>query len=126
MYEYKAMLKRVIDGDTIDVLVDLGFSITMEMRLRLADVDTPELRSQDESERDKAQAAKKFVEDFIGEHGMLVITTHKTAAGKERTTFGRYVADVWVVQPGSTALGADAHLVLLNSAIVEAGHGKYV
>ena len=124
MYEYKALLKRVVDGDTIDVYVDLGFSITMEMRLRLADIDTPELRSKDEAEREAAQAAKKFVEDYIGNNPLL-IRTRKTSSGKERTTFGRFVADIWVVRTDTASgLGLNPELKFLNQVIVEEGHGK--
>jgi micrococcal nuclease len=119
MYEYKALLKRVVDGDTIDVYIDLGFSVTIERRLRLADVDTPELRAKDEAERERAQDAKKFVEEFIGNCPLLVVT-QKTKAGKERTTFGRYVAEVYVAK-----LGAES-ATNLNHALVEAGHAKYI
>lgn len=126
MWEYKALLKNVVDGDTIDVYIDLGFSITVEQRLRLADINTPELRSQDETEKEKAQAAKKFVEDFIGDMPMVIVT-RKTAAGKERTTFGRYVADVWVVKSGmASLLGQSPTLVSLNEELVKEGHAQVV
>ena len=51
MYDYKAEIVKVVDGDTIDVLVDLGFRITTHQRLRLKNIDTPELRSSNALER---------------------------------------------------------------------------
>jgi micrococcal nuclease len=101
MYEYKAKVVKVIDGDTYDMMVDLGFKVTMGMRVRLADVCTPELNAQDESERKKALEAKEFVAQYEGHE--VTIRTRKTTAGKELQTFGRYVADIsvpWEVQPG--------------------------
>lgn len=106
-YEYAASCIRVIDGDTIDVRMDFGFKLRQEMRLRLAGIDTPELRSKDEVERDAAQVAKEFVHKTLfyeetfdsslpGEHSRnLIVRTIKTKAGKERQTFGRYVAVVY-------------------------------
>jgi len=119
MFEYRALLKRVVDGDTIDVYLDLGFCITVEQRLRLADIDTPEMNSKDNVERENALAAKDFVEKTIGNQPLIVIT-HKTKAGKERVTFGRYVADVYIVQANEVGT------LFLNKAIVDAGYGKIV
>lgn len=101
MYQYKAKLVKVIDGDTFDVLIDLGFSIALGQRIRLADYDTPELNAEDPEERTRALEAKTFVTQFEGKD--VLIETRKTRAGKEYQTFGRYVADVsvpWEVQPG--------------------------
>jgi len=117
MYEYKAQLKEVIDGDTIDVILDLGFSISVEQRLRLADIDTAELRSSDPLEKQKAQDAKAFVRGFIGT-STLIVSTRKTNAGKNRVTFGRYVADVQVCR----VIEGVQSIISLNKAIVEAGH----
>ena len=47
MYTYKAKLDRVVDGDTIDANIDLGFDITIHKRIRLAGIDTPESRTRD-------------------------------------------------------------------------------
>lgn len=119
MYEYKATIVRVVDGDTYDMNVDLGFSVTMGMRVRLADVDTPELNSQDEEERKKALEAKEFVAQYEGHE--VTIKTRMTRAGKERQTFGRYVADVsvpWEVQPGKE------RFVDLGELLVERELGK--
>ena len=58
MYEYKAKLDRVIDGDTIDVNMDLGFDITIKKRIRLTGIDSPESRTRDLEEKARGLAAK--------------------------------------------------------------------
>lgn len=122
-YQYAATAVRVVDGDTIDVILDFGFSLKQKMRLRLAHINTPELRSKDEEEREKAQAAKQFVMDKVfsatgdpDDPGSvpLIVKTLKTRAGKERQTFGRYVAEVYF-QEGDSWL-------FLNDQLVQEGH----
>jgi micrococcal nuclease len=125
-YQYAAEAVRVIDGDTIDVILDFGFSLKQKMRLRLAGINTPELRSKDEAERVRAQEAKTFVEEqvfymtrdsqtspIITHKVPLVVKTIKTKAGKERQTFGRYVAEVYFEM--------DQDWVHLNRLLVEEG-----
>jgi micrococcal nuclease len=51
MYEYKCKVKRVVDGDTMDVILDLGFNIHFSSRVRLAGIDTPESRTRDKDEK---------------------------------------------------------------------------
>jgi micrococcal nuclease len=80
-YEYKAKVMNVVDGDTIDALVDLGFKVQIMQRLRLARVDTPE-RTQA-----NYQTAKDFVKDLVGGKE-VTITTHKVSK------WGYFLADV--------------------------------
>lgn len=83
MYEYIGTVTNVVDGDTVDVTVDLGFKVTTAQRLRLAGVDTPERNQAGFNE------AKAFTEAMIG--GKLVsIKTHKVSK------FGYYLADIYV------------------------------
>lgn len=130
-YLYKAELIRVVDGDTLDVTLDLGFGIHYgggdAVRLRLADIDTPELRSKDEAEKTAALAAKEFVIDTLfcaaydvkGTTEMfgwpLLVRTIKTRKGTPRRTFGRYVAEVFF-QPEGLAWQN------LNELLVKEGH----
>lgn len=119
-YQYAAEAVRVIDGDTIDVILDFGFSLKQKLRLRLSGVDTPELRSKDEQERERAQAAKEFVRTFVfadAGHTLsreLIVKTIKTKSGKERQTFGRYVAEVYALSTNGWT-----HL---NEELVKTGH----
>lgn len=65
IYEYNAHVVNVVDGDTIDAVVDLGFGHSQKMRFRLKDVNAPERNSTDETERMLANRAKDFVEATI-------------------------------------------------------------
>ena len=85
-YTYKAHIDRVIDGDTFDVTVDLGFRITTYQRLRLVGVDTPETRG---PERPEGLKVKQYVKDLI-EGRDLYIKTFKV--GK----YGRYICEVFL------------------------------
>jgi micrococcal nuclease len=91
MYEYKARLRRVVDGDTVDLDVELGFHMTAALRFRLLDIDTPELRDKDPAERMKAQDAKNFVKDVLSAGAgdwPLAIETRKA------DSFGRWLVHV--------------------------------
>lgn len=91
MYEYKASLDRVVDGDTIDVIVDLGFYTKIKERLRLAGIDTPEIygTKKDTKEYQKGVEAKDFVERRLKENNNeMIIKTDKI--GKWR----RWIAEI--------------------------------
>ena len=59
MYVYKAKLDRVVDGDTLDAIIDLGFDITVHKRIRLAGINAPESRTRDLEEKKRGLAAKE-------------------------------------------------------------------
>ena len=62
MYEYRCQITRVVDGDTVDVDIDLGFGVWMrKQRVRLKGVDTPESRTRDKVEKKYGLMAKEFV-----------------------------------------------------------------
>lgn len=76
MYEYKAKVTRVIDGDTFEALVDLGFYIFTEITLRLVEVNTPETwRPINEAENYHGELATKFVSDLILDKEIIIKTT---------------------------------------------------
>lgn len=78
MYKYRIKsVKRVVDGDTIDVDIDLGFGITISHRIRLKDINAPELRSLDFEEKRKALEAKSWVEKELSRGGEWIIETTK-------------------------------------------------
>jgi len=87
MYEYKAKITNVVDGDTYDFEIDLGFGITYKNRLRLYGVDTPEVRG---SERKEGLRVKAFVKQLI--EGKEVTLTTRKWKGK----YGRYIASVLI------------------------------
>ena len=89
-YSFSAKVERVIDGDTLDVTVDLGFKISHRVHLRLAEVNTPELNSPDPALKKKALEAKATVEEFVRDSGGYVqVDTYKTEK------YGRYLAVVF-------------------------------
>ena len=91
MYEYKCKLVKVVDGDTIDIDIDLGFGVWLQkQRIRLYGIDTPESRTSDATEKIYGMAAKEFLTKWTNSGG-LTIKTHKDAKGK----FGRILGEVW-------------------------------
>lgn len=87
--KYVCLIKKVVDGDTVDVDIDLGFSTWISNeRIRLYGVDCPESRTSDEAERPYGMAAKGFVQDFLP-IGMRV--TIKTVKNKGK--YGRVLGD---------------------------------
>ena len=90
MYEYKAVILRVVDGDTVDVDIDLGFDVCLKkQRIRLYGVDTPESRTRDLEEKMYGNAAKDFVQSF------LPVGTNQTLVTKldDRGKFGRILGE---------------------------------
>jgi len=109
MYEYRARCVHVVDGDTYDFLVDLGFHITHKVRVRLKDVDTPEVRASTLLERRHAFQATEFCRVKLGETGHIPVTikTEKDRLGK----YGRYTASV------TLADGSDLGQLLLEAGL---------
>jgi len=91
MYEYKCKVKRVVDGDTMDVILDLGFDILHACRVRMAGIDTPESRTRDLDEKARGKLSKAFLKKSI--KGKKVVL--KTKLSDSRGKFGRVIAEVW-------------------------------
>ena len=90
MYEYQIKeVVKVIDGDTIDIIIDLGFGLTKKERVRLAGIDTPESRTKDLEEKKFGLEAKAFLERRLSECENLWVSTEKD--GK----YGRMLGNVW-------------------------------
>jgi micrococcal nuclease len=78
MYQYKIKkINRVIDGDTIDVDIDLGFGITTTQRIRLKDIDAAEIRTKDLEEKAEGFKAKEWLEKELSREGEWIIDTYK-------------------------------------------------
>ena len=91
MYEYKCKLIKVVDGDTVDVDIDLGFGVWMrKQRIRLYGIDTPESRTSDPEEKKYGLAAKMFLTKWTNS-GDLTLKTFKDGKGK----FGRILGEIW-------------------------------
>ena len=88
MYTYKAKLDRIIDGDTVDAYIDLGFDISVHKRIRLAGIDSPESRTRDLEEKERGLASKQRLTDLlkdgefvleskeVGKYGRVLGTLH--------------------------------------------------
>ena len=96
MYEYRCKITRVVDGDTVDVDIDLGFGVWLHKeRVRIYGIDTPESRTRDLEEKKYGLAAKEFDKEFVRDKGgsNIVLRTRKyDAKGK----FGRILGDIIV------------------------------
>ena len=93
MYEYGCKVTRVVDGDTIDVDLDLGFDIIYKCRVRLYGIDTPESRTRNKDEKVRGKLASKFLQDAINNGDHVILRTQlKDSKGK----FGRVLASVIV------------------------------
>jgi len=110
MYEYKAKVIDVIDGDTIDAEIDLGFDIHLRIRVRLAGVDTAETHSKDPELRAKALEAKKFTAERVMDKDIIIKTIKDR---KEK--FGRYLAVV-VYLEGDTEKILNGELIAVGLA----------
>ena len=81
MYEYKAIIRRVVDGDTVDVTLDLGFNILYNSRIRLLGINTPESRTRDLEEKKRGLAAKERVKELCPVGSTIMVETVKDGRG---------------------------------------------
>lgn len=115
MYDYQCTIVRVVDGDTVDVDIDLGFGTwRCGERIRLYAVDTPECRTRDAQEKAAGLLAKKFVEDALHVGGTYRLQT------KEKGKFGRYLGTIKI----DGELTINAALISENLAVPYSGQNK--
>jgi micrococcal nuclease len=94
MYEYFVEeVKNVVDGDTIDVVIDLGFDILFASRVRLAGIDTPESRTTDKAEKALGIEAKEYLKKQLKDAKSVVIRTEKMNSSEK---YGRILGWVYV------------------------------
>ena len=111
MYEYRCKLRKVVDGDTVDIDIDLGFGVWLQdERVRLYGIDTPESRTRDLEEKKYGLAAKEYVENFLDDKWLTLKTKEYDSKGK----FGRILGELW-----RTSSYADKSL---NDYLVEKHH----
>lgn len=89
LYIFKATCTNVVDGDTADFVIDVGFKLTTEQRVRFLYVNTPEKRTKDPLEKEAALKAQEFVEGMILNKDVFIRTYESDA-------FGRYLGEIFV------------------------------
>lgn len=94
MYEYYVRkVENVVDGDTIDVLIDLGFDILFQSRVRLAGIDTPESRTKDLKEKALGLESKEYLKKYLKDAKSVVIKTEKMDSSEK---YGRILGWVYI------------------------------
>ena len=110
MYEYFVKnVTNVVDGDTIDVLIDLGFDILFQSRVRLAGIDTPESRTRDLKEKALGLESKEYLKKQLKDAKSVIIKTEKMNSTEK---FGRILG--WIYVNGDT--------VSLNDMMINDGY----
>ena len=114
---FRALCVAVVDGDTVDLVLDLGFRQYALVTVRLRGVDTPEINGRTQDERVRAAAARDRAAALLLDKACLV------RSFKDRQTFGRYVAHIWVLpyDGADPVAGAPATSALDGSAALRIG-----
>ena len=116
---------KVVDGDTIDVLLDMGFDIKYKSRVRLFGIDTPESRTRNKEEKVRGLLSKVYLKDAIKKAKKLTIKTHK---GSETGKFGRILGEIFAdginLNLKMCTEGYAVQYYGQNKSLVEAEHMK--
>lgn len=112
LYNYKAKLIKVVDGDTVDIEIDLGFDIHINQRVRLYNINTPETRTTNLLEKEAGLKVKWLLENLLLDKDIYVKTI------KSNDKFGRYLADIIFARP------TDLELISVSEYLVENNFAK--
>tara|TARA_R100000458_G_scaffold56757_1_gene62022 strand:+ start:1173 stop:1541 length:369 start_codon:yes stop_codon:yes gene_type:complete len=113
MYTYNIELLKIIDGDTIDAKIDLGFDVSIKKRVRFSGVNTPECRTKDLEEKAKGLAAKDRVKQLLEGSKTIQLTSY--GVGK----FGRCLGEIHIdVVDGKEKMTLES----LNELLIKEGH----
>jgi micrococcal nuclease len=104
---YGATILRVIDGDTVDLMVDLGFSVHHKIRVRLYGINTPESRTKNLKEKELGLKAKKFVEDWCSNHKWVFVNTIPDKNDKYGRVLARIYSSDDINNPQTACLNMD-------------------
>ena len=113
MYTYKIKLDRVVDGDTVDAYIDLGFDVSVKKRIRFMGINTPESRTRDLEEKDRGLAAKNRLKAILEGANTIKLNSH--GVGK----YGRCLGELHVdMVDGKECLT----LANVNELLIKEGH----
>jgi micrococcal nuclease len=108
MYTYNATVTKVVDGDTIDALVDLGFDTWKQVRIRLNGINSPESRTRDLEEKARGLAAKARLKEILKENkNKFILVSH--GVGK----YGRCLGEIFIAQGDTFSI---------NDQLITEGH----
>ena len=120
MYEYRCKIVKIVDGDTVDVDIDLGFGVWMHKeRIRLYGIDTPESRTRDLDEKKYGLIAKSWIEKFMPLGSTQTLITQKDKSGK----FGRILGK-FRVNDGSYDIILNDWMITNHHAVAYYGQSK--
>ena len=121
MYTYKIDVLRVIDGDTIDANINLGFDVSVKKRIRFMGINTPESRTRDKEEKARGLAAKARVQELLGEADEVQLTSH--GVGK----FGRCLGELNLSnEDGLTMVNLNKRSLVEGHAVEYYGGNRYI
>ena len=112
MYEYFCKIQRVVDGDTVDISVNLGFDIWHNARVRMMGIDTPESRTRNLEEKALGLASKARLKELLKGKKIKIVCS-KEGKGK----FGRILADVHTIDKEGNDVNG-------NNQLIEEGHAR--
>lgn len=119
MYQYKAKVLKVLDGDTVDIDLDLGFNIVLaSQRVRMAGIDTPESRTANNEEKVRGQLSKKKLAEKLPVGSWVRIETQKSDSNDDK--FGRILA-VFIMEDGTSL---NQWMIDNNYAVLYNGENK--
>ena len=113
MYTYKIKLDRVIDGDTIDAYIDLGFDVSVKKRIRFMGINTPESRTRDLEEKARGLAAKDRLKNLLEGANTIQLKSH--GVGKYGRCLGELDIDIVDGKEGVT-------MTNVNELLIKEGH----
>ncbi len=109
MHEYKTKIRRIVDGDTVDVDIDLGFGMILaKQRIRLYGIDTPESRTRDKEEKFYGKLAAKFLKEQCQKGSCITLRTHLDKKGK----YGRILGEIIVDDVNINQLMIEEHMAV--------------
>ena len=117
MYEYNAVVDRVVDGDTINCTIDLGFNVWKKMRVRLEGINTPETRTRDLEEKKRGLAAKERLIEML-EFNKNKCVIQVSGVGK----YGRALGTLFIESLSPVVSDTPITLTNVNKQLIEEGH----
>lgn len=116
MYRYKVSIVKVVDGDTVDVDIDLGFGMVYKkQRVRMLGIDTPESRTRDLVEKKFGKASKKHLKGMLEAAESIELVSH------DKGKFGRILGDLFI---GSNETSVNQQMILDHHAVAYTGGNK--